>query len=60
MSGYPVLLHTAIDAQDCRGLPEFYRALLGLHYRTAKSPRPTAAPMTRTGWSCSTTAATAW
>ena len=30
---YPVLLHTAIDARDCRGLAEFYRELLGLHYR---------------------------
>jgi catechol-2,3-dioxygenase len=33
MSGYPVLLHTAIDARDCRGLAEFYRQLLGLRYR---------------------------
>lgn len=33
MSGYPVLLHTAIDAQDCRQLGEFYRELLGLRYR---------------------------
>jgi catechol-2,3-dioxygenase len=33
MSEYPVLLHTAIDAPDCRGLAEFYRQLLGLRYR---------------------------
>ncbi len=33
MTGHPVLLHTAIDARDCRGLAEFYRELLGLHYR---------------------------
>ena len=33
MSTYPVLMHTAIDATDCRGLAEFYRQLLGLHYR---------------------------
>jgi hypothetical protein len=33
MTGHPVLLHTAIDARDCRGLAEFYRQLLGLHYR---------------------------
>ena len=33
MSGYPVLLHTAIDARDCRGLAEFYRQLLGVDYR---------------------------
>ena len=38
MSGYPVLLHTAIDAQDCRGLAEFYRELLGLHYRDGEEP----------------------
>lgn len=33
MSEYPVLLHTAIDAPDCRGLAEFYRQLLGVRYR---------------------------
>jgi catechol-2,3-dioxygenase len=33
MSGFPVLLHTAIDSRDCRGLAEFYRELLGLQYR---------------------------
>jgi catechol-2,3-dioxygenase len=38
MSGYPVLLHTAIDARDCRGLAEFYRQLLGLHYREGEEP----------------------
>jgi catechol 2,3-dioxygenase-like lactoylglutathione lyase family enzyme len=38
MSGYPVLLHTAIDARDCRGLAEFYRKLLGLHYREGEEP----------------------
>lgn len=38
MSSYPVLLHTAIDAQDCRGLAEFYRQLLGLHYRAGEEP----------------------
>ncbi|MEQ7129447.1 VOC family protein [Actinopolymorpha sp. B11F2] len=36
MSGYPVLLHTAIDARDCRGLAEFYRELLGLRYRSGE------------------------
>jgi catechol-2,3-dioxygenase len=39
MSGYPVLLHTAIDACDCRGLAEFYRRLLGLHYRPGDEPQ---------------------
>ena len=24
-AGYPVLMHTAIDAADCRSLAEFYR-----------------------------------
>lgn len=33
MSAYPVLMHTAIDATDCRSLAEFYRQLLGLRYR---------------------------
>jgi catechol 2,3-dioxygenase-like lactoylglutathione lyase family enzyme len=38
VSDYPVLLHTAIDARDCRGLAEFYRELLGLHYRAGEEP----------------------
>jgi hypothetical protein len=33
MSAHPVLMHTAIDATDCRGLAEFYRQFLGLRYR---------------------------
>jgi hypothetical protein len=33
MADYPRLLHTAIDTTDARGLAEFYRQLLGLHYR---------------------------
>lgn len=33
MSDFPVLMHTALDATDCRGLAEFYRAFLGLRYR---------------------------
>lgn len=33
MSTFPVLMHTAIDATDCRALAEFYRELLGLRYR---------------------------
>jgi catechol-2,3-dioxygenase len=36
MPGYPTLLHTAIDARDCRGLAEFYRQLLGLRYRAGE------------------------
>jgi len=34
MSAYPVLMHTALDATDCRGLAEFYRQFLGLRYRS--------------------------
>ena len=33
MPAFPELMHTAIDALDCRGLAEFYREFLGLHYR---------------------------
>ncbi|MEJ7742753.1 MAG: VOC family protein [Nocardioidaceae bacterium] len=33
MPNYPVLMHTALDAPNCRGLAEFYRELLGLRYR---------------------------
>jgi catechol 2,3-dioxygenase-like lactoylglutathione lyase family enzyme len=44
VSGYPVLLHTAIDARDCRALAEFYRQLLGLHYREGDEPRTDGSP----------------
>jgi len=33
LSMYPVLMHTALDSTDCRGLAEFYRQFLGLRYR---------------------------
>lgn len=38
MSTYPVLMHTAIDATDVRGIAEFYRELLGLQYRPGDEP----------------------
>ncbi|GAB3914225.1 glyoxalase [Microlunatus endophyticus] len=38
MPNHPVLMHTALDATDCRGLAEFYRQLLGLHYRPGDEP----------------------
>jgi catechol-2,3-dioxygenase len=38
MSDYPRLLHTVLDATDCRGLAEFYRELLGLQYRPGDEP----------------------
>ena len=33
MGDFPELMHTAIDAPDAWELAEFYRQLLGLHYR---------------------------
>lgn len=44
MSVYPVLLHTAIDAPDCRALAEFYRQLLGLRYRPGDEPPTDGSP----------------
>ena len=38
MADYPMLMHTAIDTTDARGLAEFYRQLLGLHYRPGDEP----------------------
>jgi hypothetical protein len=38
VSTYPVLMHTAIDSTDVRGLAEFYRVLLGLQYRPGDEP----------------------
>jgi catechol 2,3-dioxygenase-like lactoylglutathione lyase family enzyme len=31
-------MHTALDTTDARGLAEFYRELLGLHYRPGDEP----------------------
>ena len=33
MAEYPRMLHTALDTPEPRALAEFYRELLGLHYR---------------------------
>jgi len=38
MDDCPQLLHTVLDAHDCRGLAEFYRELLGLRYRDGDEP----------------------
>jgi catechol 2,3-dioxygenase-like lactoylglutathione lyase family enzyme len=38
VSTHPVLMHTALDATDVRGLAEFYRDLLGLQYRPGDEP----------------------
>jgi catechol 2,3-dioxygenase-like lactoylglutathione lyase family enzyme len=43
VSTYPVLMHTALDATDVRGLAEFYRELLGVQYRPGSEP-PTDGP----------------
>ncbi|MFC9688622.1 VOC family protein [Kribbella sp. NPDC056951] len=37
----PQRMHTALDAEDARGLAEFYRQLMGLQYRPGDEP-PTA------------------
>ena len=33
MEDFPILMHTALDATDCRALAEFYRQFLGLRYQ---------------------------
>ncbi|ASW54346.1 VOC family protein [Plantactinospora sp. KBS50] len=38
MSEYPRLLHTVLDTTRPRELAEFYRRLLGLHYRPGDEP----------------------
>lgn len=38
MSGFPELMHTALDATDVRALAEFYRVLLGVRYRPGDEP----------------------
>lgn len=44
MSSFPVLMHTVLDATDCRGLAEFYRRLLGLRYRDGDEPATDGGP----------------
>ena len=38
MPRFPTLMHTALDAMDCRELAQFYRAFLGLRYRPGDEP----------------------
>jgi len=40
MPSFPILMHTALDATDCRELAEFYRAFLGLRYRPGDESPP--------------------
>lgn len=44
MPGYPLLMHTAMDATEVRPLAEFYRELLGLHYRPGEEPPADGSP----------------
>ena len=49
MPRFPVLMHTALDATDCRELAEFYRAFLGLRYRAGDEP-PEDGSVDDAGW----------
>ena len=49
MSTFPVLMHTALDATDCRKLAEFYRQFLGLRYRPGDEP-PADGSVDDAGW----------
>ena len=40
MPTYPSLLHTVLDTTEPRRLAEFYRELLGLHYRPGDEAPP--------------------
>ena len=44
MTDYPQLLHTSIDTTEPRALAEFYRQLLGLHYRQGDDPPAAGVP----------------
>lgn len=44
MPDFPVLMHTALDSTDVRGLAEFYRQLLGLRYRPGDEPPAAGSP----------------
>jgi catechol 2,3-dioxygenase-like lactoylglutathione lyase family enzyme len=41
---FPVLRQTVLDCPDARALAEFYRELLGLHYRPGDEPPPPGQP----------------
>ena len=40
MAGFPQFLQTVLDTTDARELAEFYRQLLGWHYRPGDEPPP--------------------
>ncbi len=41
---FPTLRAVVLDTTDARGLAEFYRQLLGFHYRNGDEPPPAGAP----------------
>jgi len=41
---FPILQQTVLDAENVRGLAEFYRQLLGLRYRPGDEPPPAGQP----------------
>ena len=43
-SSHPVLAQVVLDTTDARALAEFYRELLGLHYRPGDEPPPAGEP----------------
>jgi catechol 2,3-dioxygenase-like lactoylglutathione lyase family enzyme len=49
VADYPQLLHTVLDTTEPRALAEFYRQLLGLHYRPGDEP-PTAGSPDDADW----------
>jgi catechol 2,3-dioxygenase-like lactoylglutathione lyase family enzyme len=56
VADYPQLLHTVLDTTEPRALAEFYRQLLGLHYRPGDEP-PTAGSPDDADWLVLVTAA---
>ncbi|NHC21660.1 VOC family protein [Nocardioides sp. IC4_145] len=44
MTDHPVLMHTVIDALECRPLADFYRELLGLQWRSGDEPPTDGSP----------------
>ncbi len=44
VTGRPTLRQVVVDTEDARGLAEFYRELLGLHYRPGDAPPNPGAP----------------
>jgi catechol 2,3-dioxygenase-like lactoylglutathione lyase family enzyme len=44
MTEFPRLLHTVLDTTEPRALAEFYRELLGLHYRPGDDPPTDGSP----------------